>query len=53
MPSITLNKDADLSKEIEQASHYGQHSKHKTSFEQNGTFQKRLIDIFADKLLKH
>ena len=53
MPSITRNKDADLCKEIQQASHYGQHSTHKTSFEQNGTFQKRLPDIFVDKLLKH
>ena len=25
----------------------------KTSFEQNGTFQKRLTDIFVDKLLQH
>jgi len=28
-------------------------SKHKTSFEQNGTFQKRLTYIFVDKILKH
>ena len=34
-------------------SHYGQHSKHKTSFEENRTFQNRLTDIFVDKLLKH
>ena len=39
MPSIPLDKDADVCKEIKQASHYGQHSKHKTSFEQNGTFK--------------
>jgi len=53
MPSIPLNKDAYVCKEIQQASHYGQHSKHKTSFEQNGTFQKRLTYIFVDELLKN
>ena len=53
MPSIPLNKDADVCKEIQQASHYGQNSKHKISFEQSGTFQKRLTDIFVDKLPKH
>ena len=53
MPSIPLNKDADVCKEIQQASHYGQHSKHNTSFEQSGTFQKCLTDIFVDKLPKH
>ena len=26
---------------------------HKTSCEQNGTFYKRLSDVFVDKLLKH
>ena len=53
MPLIPLNKNAEVCKEIQQASHYGQLSKHKTSLEQNGTFQKRLTDIFVDTLLKH
>jgi len=53
MPLIPLNKNAEVCKEIQQASHYGQHSKHKTSFEQNGTSQKHLTYIFVDKILKH
>ena len=53
MLSIPLNMDADVCKEIQQASHYGQHSMHKASFEQHGTFQKRLTDNSVDKLLKH
>ena len=40
-PMFEDDKDADVCKETQQASHYGQHSKHKTSFKQNGTFQKR------------
>jgi len=53
MPPIPLNKDADVCKEIQQASHCGQHSKNKTSIEQNDTFQRRLTDILVYKLLKH
>jgi len=53
MPSIPLNKDADVCKEIQQASHYGQHSSIRHHLNKNGTFQKCLTDIFVDKLLTH
>ena len=45
MPSIPLTKVTNICKEIQQANNNGQHPKYKTPFEQNDTFQKRLIGV--------